>query len=355
MPRAATATVATASSTATAKAMCQVKATISADTGRGSASGRGATGAKVDAAGGRGASSGPRAGAGGGRRAAARAVAGRRGGRWARRPRAGAAGLGRQARSRAPQAPARAGAPRAAARSRLLSTGSSGGPRAADRVRAPRRGLERAPRAAARGPAPAARRGRLGRLFQLFGRTPRRQGPHCRNHQPHRRRTLGGRRHPVDERIERLGQPQLVLDAAGAVAQVGAQPLAGGRGQLAVEAVADHPLGALAPAAAGERVARAAQGLAPAGQRGAHLLVAQAQLARRLAALHLAQLDERQGVYRLGVQVRQPSAARTSGRASDRPPGTGAKAAGGGGRAPRSEHTRGSRMAPRRSSANTYP
>ncbi len=53
---------------------------------------------------------------------------------------------------------------------------------------------------------------------------------------------------------------------------------------------------------------RAAQSLAAAGQRGAHLTIVESQFARRLAAVHSAQLDQRQGVHGLGVQLRQPGA-----------------------------------------------
>jgi hypothetical protein len=122
--------------------------------------------------------------------------------------------------------------------------------------------------------------------------------------QPHGGRRAHGGRHALDQLVDRLDQAQLVLGAARAVAQMGVEPLGREGGEVVVEAVADEPLGPLAPAAPGQRVPRAAQLLARACERGAHAVAVQAQLARRLGAVHTGQVDERQGPHRLFVEAR---------------------------------------------------
>ena len=360
MPIAATAMVTTASITASAKARCQLKATISADTGRGS-----------------------------GQAAAGRSLRGRSRLAWRRRPpaaravgAAGRPGCGRRHRASGGAARDRAGAaarPEAGFGRRverglvrrgrergLLGRARARQPRAGPRARAPRRGSSAGSSGGARAPLFGRRlearlsgaggsAGSSGASASSSGALPGGSARTVGSTSLHRCGRLGGRRHPLDQRVERLGEPQLVLDAPGAVAQVGAQPLAGGGGQLAVQAVADHPLGPLAPAAAGQRVPGAAQRLAAAGQRGAHLLVAQSELSGGLAALHLAQLHQREGVHRLGVQPRQPGPHVRAREPRIGGPGCARGQRAEGGVLHGSNIPTAGRTAPLRSGANTYP
>ena len=83
-----------------------------------------------------------------------------------------------------------------------------------------------------------------------------------------------------------------MLDAAGAVAQVDVEARGVAARERAVDAVGDHPLGALAPAAAAESGDGAAQLLARARERVRQLGLVAAEPQRRLPARQSGERDQ---------------------------------------------------------------